>query len=384
MTLKKIEIDLQAFKIHLYFQNGREPLIIHFDTPSRKFYFALICFIVHEMKQQDNSGFVSIRKHQQTLRFLDNALAGPYASKSIDGMWEKIRKAWHYTLPNLEEAANFKIEGREQVSPYEKGGKFLYDCNEDECDAWSNLFGIDEITNKWRYRFASETAGLDRGDVVFRFGDLQNSAAWQAFLNHLEENSPEDRSVVKSESIALRSTNTSAKKSFFNQINDWGWYKFAITTMMIFLLLICGIVILNQYLRPESPPTIEASNIKPSIAILPFVNVSDNPEQEYFCDGITEELIHDLAMVKDLRVISRTSAFYFKDKGFDIRTIAEKLNVSHLLEGSVRIADGKLRISAQLINAADDSHVWAETYDREMKDIFETQDELAEEIACNE
>ena len=116
---------------------------------------------------------------------------------------------------------------------------------------------------------------------------------------------------------------------------------------------------------------------------MPFVNVNNDPEHEYFCDGITEELINNLARVRDLHVISRTSAFYLKDKALDLRTIGEKLNVDHVLEGSVRVSGNKLRISAQLIKAADDSHLWAETYDREMKDIFMTQENLAQEIACS-
>jgi len=107
MTLKNIEFDLQAYKIHLHFQNGMEPLIVHFNTPSRKFYFALISLIAHEMKDKNTSEFVYIRKHEQLLKSLDKLLAGNYASKTIDGMWEKIRKAWHYSLPNLEEAAHF-------------------------------------------------------------------------------------------------------------------------------------------------------------------------------------------------------------------------------------------------------------------------------------
>jgi len=88
-----IEIDLNAFKIALQFQNAKTPLTLHFDTPSRKFYLSLIALIVHEMKQQDQSTYVYIRKHEKKLKFLDDALAGSYASKTIDGMWEKIRKA---------------------------------------------------------------------------------------------------------------------------------------------------------------------------------------------------------------------------------------------------------------------------------------------------
>jgi adenylate cyclase len=372
MTLKKIEFDLQLYKIRLHFQNGRDPLIIHFDTPSRKFYFALMALIVHEMKDKKNSEYVYIRKHEQVLKSLDKSLAGNYASKTIDGMWEKIRKAWHYSLPNLEEAAHFKIEGRDQVPPYEKGGKYLYACSEDECDTWASLFGIDEITNKWRFKVAIDAIGLNQNDLTLQFNELRENDAWQAFLKHLAETSTTNFPDTDNEPI--QSPDSPYQKR---------WPLFIATTMAAILLILGGTAILNRYLRP-APTTIQETQTKmPSIAVLPFVNVSDDPDKEYFCDGITEELINSLARVKDLRVISRTSAFYFKDKGFDLRTIGEKLNVDYILEGSIRESGNQLRISAQLIKVSNDSHLWAETYDREMKDIFDTQEKLAQEIACS-
>jgi len=116
---------------------------------------------------------------------------------------------------------------------------------------------------------------------------------------------------------------------------------------------------------------------KNSIAVLPFVNMSNDPEQEYFCDGISEEIINALTHVESLKVIARTSAFEFKNKNVDIRIIGQKLGVETLLEGSVRKAGNRLRITAQLINVSDGSHLWSERYDREMADIFEIQDEIS-------
>jgi TolB-like protein len=117
-----------------------------------------------------------------------------------------------------------------------------------------------------------------------------------------------------------------------------------------------------------------------SIAVLPFVNISSDIEQEYFSDGISEELLNLLSKVPELRVISRTSAFSFKDKGIDIPTIAEQLNVAYVLEGSVRKSGNQLRISAQLIEARSDTHLWSETFDRTLDDIFGTQDEIAARV----
>jgi serine/threonine protein kinase/tetratricopeptide (TPR) repeat protein len=118
-----------------------------------------------------------------------------------------------------------------------------------------------------------------------------------------------------------------------------------------------------------------------SIVVLPFTNMSSDPENEFFADGITEEIINALAQIEDLRVVARTSAFSFKGKHVDLRTVGGRLNVTTVLEGSVRKSGKHLRIMAQLINVADGYHLWSERYDRELQDIFEVQDEIAKTIA---
>ena len=114
-----------------------------------------------------------------------------------------------------------------------------------------------------------------------------------------------------------------------------------------------------------------------SIAVLPFVDMSEKKDQEYFSDGLSEELIDLLTKVADLRVPARTSSFFFKGKSEDVATIAQKLRVAHVLEGSVRKAGNRLRVTAQLIRADNGYHLWSETYDRELKDVFQVQDEIA-------
>ncbi len=119
-----------------------------------------------------------------------------------------------------------------------------------------------------------------------------------------------------------------------------------------------------------------------SIAVLPFKNMSADPEQNYFCEGLAEELINVLTQVEGLRVVARTSAFSFQGKEIDIREIGRKLNVENVLEGSVRKAGKKLRITAQLISVADGYHLWSERFDREMTDVFAIQDEIAQAVAA--
>ena len=124
----------------------------------------------------------------------------------------------------------------------------------------------------------------------------------------------------------------------------------------------------------------EAARVPVSVAVLPFLNVSSDAGNEYFSDGITEELINALAQVPGLRVAARTSSFLFKERREDIRAIAERLGVSTVLEGSVRKAGGRVRISAQLINAADGYHLWSESHDQDMSDVFAVQEEIARAI----
>jgi serine/threonine protein kinase/Flp pilus assembly protein TadD len=129
----------------------------------------------------------------------------------------------------------------------------------------------------------------------------------------------------------------------------------------------------------ESSGRVAAS--RPSIAVLPFTNMSADPENEYFADGLTEELLNVLAKSPELRVTGRTSSFAFKGKQEDVRGIGQKLGVGTLLEGSVRKAGNRVRITAQLVNAADGFHLWSETYDRVLDDIFAIQDEIAQSVA---
>src|SRR5262249_54374620 len=123
------------------------------------------------------------------------------------------------------------------------------------------------------------------------------------------------------------------------------------------------------------------STEKTSIVVLPFTNMSGDKDQEYFSDGLTEEITDVLTKNPKLQVTSRTSAFSFKGKNMDLKTIAEKLQVTHVLEGSVRRAGNHLRITTQLIKASNDSNLWSQTFDREMESIFAIQDEISEAVA---
>ncbi len=139
--------------------------------------------------------------------------------------------------------------------------------------------------------------------------------------------------------------------------------------------------------RQAAPDAIAGGHAAPgrqalSVCVLPFANMSGDAEQEYFSDGISEDIITDLSKVSALAVVSRNSAFQFKGRHVDVRQVARQLGVSHVLEGSVRKAGNRVRITAQLIEGAGDSHVWAERYDRDLTDIFAVQDEISQAIVA--
>ncbi len=148
--------------------------------------------------------------------------------------------------------------------------------------------------------------------------------------------------------------------------------------VLVILLLAAGALL--WFLRGSRPALSVASAQQPSIAILPFQNFGGRAQDEYFSDGMTESLITDLAKVKGLLVIARNSVFTYKNKNVDVRKVGEDLHVRYVLEGSVQRADDSVRVNAQLIDTASGYHVWAEKYDRPMKDIFAVQDDLSARI----
>ena len=168
-------------------------------------------------------------------------------------------------------------------------------------------------------------------------------------------------------------------------IKSWRWP--AVAAGVVVLVAVAGVA---TWLRPWEP-RVEPASIarmafplpeKPSIAVLPFDNMSGDPEQEYFVDGITEDIITDLSKISGLFVVARNSTFTYKGKPVKVQQVAEELGVRYVLEGSVRKADNQVRITAQLVDATTGGHLWAERYDRDLKDIFALQDEITKNIVA--
>ena len=155
-----------------------------------------------------------------------------------------------------------------------------------------------------------------------------------------------------------------------------GKKRIIIATSLIILFCAAGFLIYKTFFTGKA----ESGSTDQSIAVLPFVDMSAAKDQEYFSDGMSEELLNLLSKIPGLKVISRTSSFSFKGKNLDVRKIGENLGVANILEGSIRKSGNMIRITAQLIEVRNGTHLWSETYDREMKDVFVIQDEISKMI----
>jgi adenylate cyclase len=156
------------------------------------------------------------------------------------------------------------------------------------------------------------------------------------------------------------------------------WQRVA---MSIAVILILGALVIWYFSFRQTPVVVEVKEGPKTIAVLPFTDLSPQKDQEYFADGIAEELLNSLTRISEMEVRGRTSSFYFKDRKEDLRTISKMLNVEYIMEGSVRKAGEQVRITVQLLNTQKDAHIWSKTYDRELKDIFAIQDDIAQSVA---
>jgi serine/threonine protein kinase/tetratricopeptide (TPR) repeat protein len=227
--------------------------------------------------------------------------------------------------------------------------------------------------------------------LLTRRPDLQRELA--ALVMRLVAKEPSDRPASAAEvsaSLELLSKKEPARTSSRGRIARGGAIAAAVAILLV------GYYVVRTGNQPPRAPAVEQGNnstTQPpidslgamqskSIAVLPFVNMSDDRENEYFSDGMTEELIDALAKVDGLHVAARTSSFAFKGKSEDVAAIGAKLHVQAVVEGSVRRQGRRLRVTAQLVNAADGYHLWSETYDRELRDVFQVQDEVSRAIVA--
>jgi TolB-like protein/tetratricopeptide (TPR) repeat protein len=410
-----ITIDLNQFKLHIDLKKKIE-LTLYFNSPSRRFYLSLIAFVVNEMKRQGKLTSIPLEGHHDLLALLNDTVGGSAGSSDKENLLPRIYRKWKDALPNLEEAPLFKVLGKKKE--YDEGTSRTYSFTEDEKDRWANLFEYKGSHENVRLKFAIDKIGAGLDDVVILYEDSLNGDAWERFISNLKSSRKEESTPETKVPEPILVPFSSPQEPRTSRLFGYYWVILAAVMVVIAAVLIWRLytptapqtevipkekIVASQpekALAPAAPspevvskeeggPKLEVASKgkmafplsdKPSIAVLPFVNMSKDPEQEFFSDGLTEEIITALSKSPYLFVVARTSTLAYKGKSIPVDQVAQELRVRYILEGSVRRAGDQVRISAQLIDGKTGHHQWAERYDGNMRDVFAIQDEIASKI----
>ena len=374
-----IKIDLNEFKLHIDLRN-KISLTLHFNSPSRRFYLSVIAFVVNEMKKLGKITSIPLEEHLDLLALLNESVGGGAGSSDKENLLPRIYRKWQHALPNLEEAPLFNILGRKKK--YDEVNGKTYSFTEAEKDSWAKLFEYKGSEENVRLKFAIDKIGASLNDVVIVYEDSLNIDAWERFISSLKEKE-EEKPKAELTNHASEEPEVPVPQFEKRKITWLSWYRWgALIAAIIIVLGAITLAIWKTYLKP---PRVNIASIekmayplpdKPSIAVLPFVNMSDDPKQEFFSDGITDSIISALSKVPRLFVIARNSTFTYKGKPVKVKQVSEELGVQYVLEGGVQRSSDRVRITVQLIDALTGHHIWAEHYDRDLKDIFVLQDEI--------
>ena len=276
--------------------------------------------------------------------------------------------------PSFQGAWEEKEEGEGAI------GK-IYSFTDIEKDEWANLFDYMGSEENVRLKFAIDRIGSTLDDVMIVFEDSLNGEAWEKFISSLKEKKAEPDKRA-SEEPEVAAPPVERRRTLLP--GRYGWV--ALLAAIVVILGTITFAIWKTILRPDLGDVASIEKMAyplpdvPSIAVMPFANMSEDPKQEFFSDGMTDNIITSLSKVSRLLVISRQSTFFYKGKPVKAKQIAEELGVQYVLEGSVQRSADRIRINAQLIDALTGRHLWAERYDRDLKDLFALQDEITMKI----
>ena len=373
MAKKRFRIDLSRFKLHTCLREAAE-LTLHFNSASRKFYLSLIALLVIEMKKQGKIYSIPLAKHLELLALLNETVGESVGASTRESLMPRIYRKWKSALPDIENAPLFKIVGRNKY--YDDNAAKTYRFSETEKDSWANLFEYKGSEENIRLRFSIDTLGAGLDDIIVTYGEKTDAKAWENYVNDLKKE--QDIREAPAGTAENSEIGFGDKKS--SEVN---WRSLALAAIGVIIVAAVGLVSWNYYLRQTQrvdPPSLEKMAFplpdKPSIAVLPFVNVTADPDQEYFCDGLTDQLINTLSKLRNLFVIARNSTFVYKGKPVKIQKVAEDLGVQYILEGSVQRDPDRVRVTTQLVDAITGLHKWSERYDRNIEDIFAIQDDI--------
>jgi adenylate cyclase len=378
-----ISIDLNQFKLHIALKNRIE-LTLHFNSPSRRFYLSVIAFVVNEMKRLRKITSIPLKGHHDLLVLLNETIGGSAGSSEEENLLSRIYGKWQHALPNLEEAPLFTVLGRKRG--YEEGIGKTYPFTETEKDIWANLFEYKGSHENVRLKFAIDKIGATLDDVVIVYEDSLNADAWGQFIYSLKNGRQKETEPVKGppEPAIPRVPVVPFSPPQQRKISLVSRYRWVVVAAVVVVL--GAITIWKSYLKPNRSDVASIKNMafplpeEPSIAVLPFANMSGDPKQEFLCDGMTDAIITTLTKLPRIFVIARNSTFTYKGKPVKVKQVSEELGVRYVVEGSLQKAGDRIRINAQLIDALTGNHLWGERYERDLKDIFALQDEIIMKI----
>jgi TolB-like protein/Tfp pilus assembly protein PilF len=379
-----ILIDLNQFKLHIHVPEGLN-LSLHFTSPSRKFYLSLIALVVHEMKRQGRVTSIPLEEHHGLLALLNESVGAGAGSSKREQLLPRIYRKWKDVLPDLEHAPLFRVLGRSKESEDVLGKSYPF--TDDEKDLWANLFEYKGSQEHVRLRFSVDKLGASADDVAIAYGEHSGPAGgdgWTQFVEDLRLEAGKKGGVAGTKPERDDIPGTPGSRRGF--VLRWKWTALSILLVGIVLALIFFSPALFLQERSEDTAVLYTDSRelplpqKPSIAVLPFANISNHPEQEYLCDGITEQIITALSRVPEIFVIARNSTFTYKGKPVMVQQVGKDLGVKYVLEGSVHRSGDRVRITAQLVDAVSGGHNWSVRYDRTFSDIFALQDDIALQV----
>jgi len=383
MIKNLIQIDLNEFKLHLKLKNKTQ-LTLHFNSPSRRFYLSVIALVVNEMKKLGKIKSIPLREHLDLLALLNESIGGAAGSSDMENLLPRIYRKWKDSLPNLEEAPLFKVLGKKREDGDGGTGK-IYSFTDEEKDGWANLFEYIGSDENVRLKFAIDKIGVNLDETSIIFGDSRNGEAWDQFIASLKKDKEEQKEeAVPQEDTAVSEPPAVLLSSLQERKISW-LYQYR----WVLLVLVFGIVAVVIWKIFLIPAPVEVASVermqyplpdKPSIAVLPFANLSKDPDQEYFIEGMTDDLVTDLSKISGVFVIARTSSSTYKGKNVKVKQVAEELGVRYVLEGSIRREGDEIRINAQLVDAMTGHHLWAERYDGTIGKVFALQDRITQKI----